>query len=101
MNLTSQPLFTFGANIRGGVSKVTQLTATALGRRDARFKRRLRSKRRIAHSQRRKNIFPGKLIQRHSTRAPHYFTQRNVIDVAVNETRARRIAQRLADEPLD
>ena len=55
----------------------------------------------ITHPQRHKDISPRKLVERQTADAMHNFTQRDVIDVAVNEFRAGRISQRFRYQSLD
>ena len=54
----------------------------------------------VAHAQGRVNILARKLVKHQPTHSMHNFTKRYVIDVAINEPRARLISQRLAIQPL-
>src|ERR1044072_2982139 len=83
------------------MAKITQLTATPFRLGDARTQRSTRKKRRIAHTERLKDVLLRKLIEWHSTHALHDFAERDETDVAISETRAGRIAQRLFNEVLD
>src|SRR5262245_28100644 len=91
VNLTTQPNLTFSTHVRRRIAEITQLPATFLSRRDARFQRHTRTKAGVRHPQWSKNILPRKLIERHATGASNHLAERDESDVAVSETRAGRI----------
>src|SRR6476619_1048821 len=101
MDLTAQPLLTFRPGVSATVAEVIHLPASLFCRRDARPQFRIRTKTGIAHAQWREDVSPREFVQHHSAHAMHDFTKRDVVDVAVDETRARSIAQRLAIQTFD
>src|SRR5689334_22407357 len=101
VNLAAQPNFTFRAHVRGRIAEITQLTASSLSRCDAGLQRRARTEAGVRHSQWSKDVLLRKLIERHAAHARHDFAERDETDVAVSETRAGRVAQRLFNQPLD
>src|SRR5438105_2280810 len=96
MHLASQPLLTLSSRVRAAVAEVIHLTAAFFRRRNSRTQRRTWIEARVAHTQRQKNISARELIQHQSADTMHHFTQRDVVDIAVNEARSRRSSQRFA-----
>src|SRR5262245_25577029 len=101
VNLATQPNLTFRANVCGRVAEIIQLRATLFSRRDSGFQRCTRTKAGVRHSQWSKNILLRKLFERYATGASHNLAQRDETEIAVSETCARRIAQRLFDQSPD
>src|SRR5690242_3624376 len=101
VNLAAQPDIAFSTDVCGRVSQIAQLAATLFRRRDARAQSCARTKTGVAHAERLKNVLLRKLIEWQAAHALHDLAERDETDVAVNETSARRIAQRLFDQVLD
>src|ERR1041385_8857879 len=100
MNLTAQPLLTIHPCVGTTVTEIIHLAATLFRRCDSLGEIGGRLETRIAHTERHEDICPRELIQGHAANAMNNFTKRDVIDIAVDETRSRRISQRLAIQAL-
>ena len=101
VNFAAQPLVGVHFRTVRFVAEVTQLAASLLCRRDSTAPVRIRTETRVVHTQRQKNILSRKLVERQTARAMNYFAERDVVDIAVDEFGARRIAQRFTHQPLD
>src|SRR5437762_2503978 len=109
VHLTAQPLLTHRSRVCSTIAQITHLSAALFGRRDTPYCRRVvvrRSQRQadnfagppeagVMHSQGPKDFGGGKVVQHLATDSMHHFAERDVVDVAINETCSRWIAQGL------
>src|SRR6266576_6236143 len=101
MDFTTQPLLAFRSGVFCRVSQIVQLSTALLCWGDPVSQNGARPKAGIVHSQRCENVLSRKFIERQTAGPMNDFAQSNVVDVAVNETRARLTAQRLFDQVSD
>src|SRR5205085_1130470 len=102
MYLAAQPTLSIGArNCLCSSAKVSGLRAPLLRRRDARAQGGDRFETRVAQAERHVDVAARKLVERLPAHAMHDFAERDEIDVAIDEARARRIAQPLRCESLN
>jgi hypothetical protein len=77
------------------------LTAPLLCRSQARFQPNWRPETGILHSQWFENIPAGEFIQHQSAGPVYHFAEGDIIQITVNEARARFVTQRLLDQAPD
>src|SRR5712691_6077237 len=93
--LAAQPLLTFCPDVRARVAEIIHLASSFLSWRNARFESGIGPKAGIAHAQRRENISARKLVKHFVFYNDPATTESNIVDIAINKTRARLTAQRL------
>src|SRR5712692_1443920 len=89
VHLAAQPLLTFCPDVRARVAEIIHLASSFLSWRNARFESGIGTKAGIAHAQRRENISARELVKHLAADAVHDFTESNIVDIAINKTRAR------------